>query len=70
MATPTADLKIRLMLLRDSGVPILAADGARVAASVQTSLEALALAVPGSLFDTEPAHFDRLLKEKAGRSGL
>jgi hypothetical protein len=61
--------KARLMLARESGVPISAADEARITASVQASLDALASAVPGSLFDTEPAHFDRLLKEKSGRRG-
>jgi hypothetical protein len=58
--------KARLMLARESGVPISAADEARITASVQVSLEALAIAIPGSLFDTEPAHFERLLKNKAG----
>lgn len=65
MGKPTADLKVRLMLARDSGVPISSVDEARITASVQTSLDALVKAIPGSLFDTEPAHFDRLLKNKA-----
>ena len=66
MGKLAADLKVRLMRARDSGVPISSADEARISASVQTSLDALANAIPGSLFDTEPAHFDRLLKNKAG----
>lgn len=69
MNKPTVDPKGRLELARESGVPISAADEARITASVQASLDALARAIPGSLFDTEPAHFDRLLKAKAGRSG-
>jgi hypothetical protein len=69
MGKLTVDPKVRLMLARDSGVPVSAADEARITASVQASLDALARAVPGSLFDTEPAHFDRLLKAKVGRSG-
>lgn len=66
MDKPAADAKARLTLARESGVPISAADEARITASVQASLEALASAVSGSLFDTEPAHFDRMLKSKAG----
>jgi len=69
MGKLAADPKVRLMLARSSGVPISAADEARITASVQASLEALARAVPGTLFDTEPAHFDRMLKEKSGRRG-
>jgi hypothetical protein len=57
--------KARLTLACESGVPISAADEVRIAASVQGSLDALARAVSGSLFDTEPAHFDRLLKKKS-----
>ena len=58
--------KARLTLARESSVPISAADEVRIAASVQGSLDALTRAVSGSLFDTEPAHFERLLKNKAG----
>jgi hypothetical protein len=68
MSKPTVDPKVRLALARESGVPITAADEARITASIQASLDALARAVHGSLFDTEPAHFDRMLKAKAGRT--
>ena len=67
MGKLVADPKVRLLLACDSGVPISAADEARITSSVQASLDALARAVPGSLFDTEPAHFDRLLQTKAAR---
>ena len=70
MGKLAADPKVRLMLARDSGVPISSADEARITASVQTSLDALSKAIPGSLFDTEPAHFERLLKDKAGNMKL
>lgn len=66
MDKPATDSKARLALARDSGVPISAADEVRIATSIQGSLDALARAVSGSVFDTEPAHFDRLLKTKAG----
>jgi hypothetical protein len=59
------DSKVRLAVARESGVPMSAADEVRIAASVQGSLDALTRAVSGSLFDTEPAHFERLLKSKA-----
>jgi len=58
------DVEARLALVRQAGVPVSKADESRIAASVVVSLKSLAQAAPGSIFDTEPAHFDRLLKEK------
>ncbi len=55
----------RLALLRRSGVPVTAADEKRVGDSVAASLKALASAVEGSLFDTEPQSFDTTMRKLA-----
>ena len=57
--------EVRIVLLRASGVPISAADEKRVADSVGASVKALAAAVEGSLFDTEPQTFDVTLARLA-----
>ena len=59
----------RLAMLRAVGVPVSQADEDRIAASVRGSLEALDAAVKGSLMDTEPQHFDRVLRELASEAG-
>ena len=55
----------RLALLRRSGVTGPAADEKRVGDSVAASLKALASAVEGSLFDTEPQAFDTTMRKLA-----
>lgn len=67
MSKSVDEINVRLALARSSGVPISGADEMRIAASVKLSLDSLGKAAAGSLFDTEPAHFDRLLKEKSGK---
>lgn len=57
--------EVRIALLRASGVPINVADEKRVADSVGASVKALAVAVQGSLFDTEPLTFDVTLARLA-----
>ncbi|HEX4892605.1 MAG TPA: hypothetical protein VFV47_04905 [Hyphomicrobiaceae bacterium] len=53
----------RLAIVRATGVPLSKADEERISASVAGSLKALDAAVPGSLFDTEPLHFERVMRE-------
>ena len=67
MSKPVDEINVRLALARSSGVPISGADETRIAASVKLALDSLGKATAGSLFDTEPASFDRLLKEKSGK---
>ena len=68
MSKPVHEFNVRLALARSSGVPISGADETRIAASVKLALDSLGKATAGSLFDTEPAHFDRLLMEKSRKS--
>ncbi len=65
MKTESSVVEERLALLRRSGVPITAADEKRVGDSVAASLKALAAAVDGSLFDTEPQSFDTTMRKLA-----
>ena len=62
------EIERRLALVRAAGVPVSKADEERIDASVSASLEALDQAVTGSLFDTEPAHFERALRSAAATS--
>lgn len=55
----------RIEVLRKTGIPVAAADETRVAESIASSLRSLQHAVEGSLFDTEPQNFERVLKELA-----
>jgi len=66
MKIESAAVEERLALLRRSGVPVTAADEKRVGDSVAASLKALASAVDGSLFDTEPQSFDTTMRKLAG----
>jgi hypothetical protein len=63
--------KVRLELLRASGIPVSDADEKRVLPSVEASVAALDRAVKSSLFDTEPQTFDPVLRklDKADRHG-
>lgn len=49
----------RPALVAGHGVAVSDADATRIAAVTDAARAALAKAVTGSLFDTEPAHFDR-----------
>lgn len=64
-----ANSKARMEYLRSSGVVVSEADEKRVLSSVEVSRAALKTAVTSSLFDTEPATFDVVLRKlsKAGR---
>jgi hypothetical protein len=55
----------RLAQMRAAGVPLSRADEERIGASIAGSLKALDAAVPGSLFDTEPLHFERVMRQLA-----
>jgi hypothetical protein len=55
----------RIGMLRAAGVIVSAADEKRIRDSITGSLTALNAAVKGSLFGTEPQHFDRVLREAA-----
>jgi hypothetical protein len=66
MKIDSAVVEERLALLRRSGVPLTTADEKRVGDSVAASLQALASAVDGSLFDTEPQSFDTTMRKLAG----
>jgi hypothetical protein len=65
MKNDSSIVEERLALLRRSGVAITAADEKRVGDSVAASLKALASAVDGSLFDTEPQSFDTTMRKLA-----
>lgn len=49
----------RPALVAGQGVAVSEADATRIAAVTEAGRAALAKALTGSLFDTEPAHFDR-----------
>jgi hypothetical protein len=55
----------RLAIVRATGVPLSKADEERIAASVAGSLKSLDAAVTGSLFDTEPLHFEGVMRQLA-----
>ena len=65
MSQTKRDIPRRVALPREAGVPMAAADEARVGESVAASLAALDAAVAGSLFDTEPQTFDVTLRKLA-----
>jgi hypothetical protein len=49
------------------GVAVSEADALRIETSVASAKAALIAAIPGSMFDTEPGHFDRFLISEAFR---
>ena len=57
----------RLAQMRAAGVAVSKADEERIGASVAASLHALDQAVKGSLFDTEPLQFERVLRDAAAQ---
>ena len=52
---------LRPALAARQGIPVSEAEAARIAAAGAGADTALAKALSGSLFDTEPAHFERFL---------
>ncbi len=68
---PSQDPKIeeRLALVKATGLPMSPADDQRVGDSVRASLAALANVADGSMFDTEPLHFERALKALTRKDG-
>ena len=60
---PTGPL--RSALAADQGITLSQTDAGRIDETTARGREALAKAVGGSLFDTEPAHFDRLMMAMA-----
>jgi hypothetical protein len=56
----------RPALVARQGIAVSEADEARIVSAGEITATALARVVEGSLFDTEPAHFDRFLA-KAGK---
>lgn len=59
----------RLDVVKATDIAISAADEKRVRESVHAALRALAGAAPGSIFDTEPSNFDRVLANQAEGRG-
>lgn len=59
--------ELRPAMASGQGIPVSEADAQRIADLAAGGETALAKALPGSLFDTEPAHFDRFLLQ--GREG-
>jgi hypothetical protein len=60
----------RVAVMRAAGLRLDAADEARIVETTAGSIAALAVVTAGSLFDTEPANFDRLLlAERQGKAG-
>lgn len=55
----------RIAMMRAAGVPVSTDDMKRVDDSIASSLKSLDAAVTGSLFDTEPQAFDRILRDNA-----
>lgn len=66
----TSSIAERIAIMRATGVSLSRADEERIAQSVASGLDALDKAVPGSLFDTEPLHFERALLRGSGRKDL
>lgn len=52
---------LRPAMAAGQGIPLSEADAERIADLGAGGEAALAKTLPGSLFDTEPAHFDRFL---------
>lgn len=61
MSGETDEIGLRLALIKARGVVLDAKDERRIAEGLRASLAALAKAAPGSIFDTEPAQFERAL---------
>ena len=59
--------ELRPAMASGQGIPVSEADAQRIADLAPGGEAALAKARPGSLFDSEPAHFDRFLLQ--GRQG-
>lgn len=66
--TPETEPHLRVALVRAQGVAVSTADARRITRVADAIAAALAKAAGGSLFDTEPAHFDRDLIAR-GRAG-
>lgn len=58
----------RLALVKAAGVPVNGADEKRISDSIAGALKSLDAAVPGSIFDTEPANLERLFAAEARRA--
>lgn len=58
----------RLALVKAAGVPVNAADEKRITDSIAGAIKSLDAAVPGSIFDSEPANLDRLFAAEARRT--
>lgn len=56
---------LRPAIASGQGIPVSDADAQRIADLATGGEEALAKALSGTLFDTEPAHFDRFLQQSA-----
>ncbi|HKK28797.1 MAG TPA: hypothetical protein VKA18_00185 [Alphaproteobacteria bacterium] len=56
---------LRPALAAGQGIPVSDADAQRIADIAAGGEAALAKALSGTLFDTEPAHFDRFLTHSA-----
>lgn len=56
---------LRPAIAAGQNIPLSEADAERVAALGSGGQAALAKALSGSLFDTEPAHFERFLRSGA-----
>ncbi|MEZ5852761.1 MAG: hypothetical protein R3D68_19180 [Hyphomicrobiaceae bacterium] len=65
MAAQDPKIEERLALVKATGLSMNAADDKRVGDSVRASLMALDAVASGSMFDTEPLHFERALKAHA-----
>jgi 1,6-anhydro-N-acetylmuramate kinase len=57
--------ELRPAIASGQGIPVSEADAQRIADLATGGEGALAKAMPGSLFDTEPAHFERLMLQGA-----
>jgi hypothetical protein len=67
MAEATGTGSTRAALVAAEGVAVSEADAVRIETSVASAKAALIAAIPGSMFDTEPGHFDRFLISEAFR---
>ncbi|MEJ1161315.1 hypothetical protein [Prosthecomicrobium sp. N25] len=67
MPDPSSRAPARSALVAGEGIAVSPADALRIDASAAGVKAALAVAGAGSLFDTEPAHFDRFLIEEGLR---
>lgn len=68
-AKPDGDaMATRLALVKAAGVPVNAADEKRITDSIAAAIKSLDAAVPGTIFDSEPANLDRLFAAEARRA--